>query len=97
MEGHEEKLKFFARENSIDASELEQALLYLRQQSSNKQNWKGGKLSKSASSSSYHKPRAENGSRNIAAKAFSNQSRIPKSNWGIQETFGYASSTNTQM
>ena len=44
MEGHEEKLKFFARENSIDASELEQALLYLRQQSSNKQNWKGGKL-----------------------------------------------------
>ena len=44
MEGHEEKLKFFARENSIDASELEQALLYLRQQSSSKQNWKGGKL-----------------------------------------------------
>ena len=45
MEGHEEKLKFFARENSIDASELEQALLHLRQQqSSNNQNWKGGKL-----------------------------------------------------
>ena len=44
MEGHEEKLKFFARENSIDASELEQALLHLRQQSSSNQNWKGGKL-----------------------------------------------------
>ena len=44
MEGHEEKLKFFARESSIDAGELEQALLYLRQQSSSQQNWKGGKL-----------------------------------------------------
>ena len=44
MEGHEEKLKFFARENSIDAGELEQALLYLRQQSSSQQDWKGGKL-----------------------------------------------------
>lgn len=31
MEGHEEKLKFFAQENSIDAGELEQALLFLRQ------------------------------------------------------------------
>ena len=35
MEGHEEKLKFFAHENSVDAGELEQALLYLRQRSSN--------------------------------------------------------------
>ena len=34
MEVHEEKLKFFAQENSIDAGELEQALLYLRQRSS---------------------------------------------------------------
>ena len=34
MEGHEEKLKFFADENSIDAGELEQALMYLRQKSS---------------------------------------------------------------
>ena len=34
MEGHEEKLKFFAHENSVDAGELEQALLYLRQRSS---------------------------------------------------------------
>ena len=33
MEGHEEKLKFFAHENSVDAGELERALLYLRQRS----------------------------------------------------------------
>ena len=33
MEGHEEKLKFFAHENSVDAGELERALLFLRQRS----------------------------------------------------------------
>ena len=44
MEGQEEKLKIFARDNSIDAGELEQALLYMRQQSSARQNWKGGKV-----------------------------------------------------
>ena len=38
MEGHEEKLKFFAHENSVDAGELEQALLYLRQRSSSSTN-----------------------------------------------------------
>ncbi len=33
MEGHEEKLQFFAQENSVNAAELEEALLYLRQKS----------------------------------------------------------------
>ncbi len=34
MEGHEEKLQFFAQENSVSAADLEEALLYLRQKSS---------------------------------------------------------------
>jgi protein fantom len=33
MEGHEEKLKFFAQENSVQACDLEEALLWLRQRS----------------------------------------------------------------
>ena len=45
MEGHEEKLKFFAHENSVDAGELEQALLYLRQRSSTIPTKSGGNTS----------------------------------------------------
>ena len=42
MEGHEEKLKFFAHENSVDAGELERALLYLRQKSTSIPSKSGG-------------------------------------------------------